>query len=103
MVIRCELLEKKKDQVDGECSGVNTVCVNEGEKLNSDPGDEESGGQLLEEVGRDQVTRIVLHTLTRQNKATTHKATKRKESRRSTRNHEQTEVKRAIKLYVRRR
>jgi hypothetical protein len=63
VIIGCNLLKKKKKKVDGDVEKIKGwVGRKSREEVNREPGEKQSGGELLEKIELDFVTGVtVLH------------------------------------------
>jgi hypothetical protein len=60
MIIRCNLLKKKKNQVDGDVKKINWGGRDAREEVNREPGEKESGGKLLKKIELDFVAWVAV-------------------------------------------
>jgi hypothetical protein len=61
VIIGCNLLKKKKKKVDGDVKNLKGwVGRNSREEVNSEPGQKESGGELLEKIKLDFVAWVTV-------------------------------------------
>jgi hypothetical protein len=63
VIIGCNLLKKKKKKVDGDVKKIQGwIGRNSREEVNREPGEKESGGELLKKIALDFVAWVtVLH------------------------------------------